>query len=76
MNRRRVTLLFPDDLLGLVDGVSKRALGIGRNGFFCLSALLLCARLAPIVPLQKRQLLLQALEKEWAGLIEALRGSL
>ena len=71
--RRKVTLMVPQALMGMVDDVAKRTLGIGRNSFFCLGGMLLIAKLTPILPTKKRLILLGELETEWQKIMEEAR---
>jgi len=63
-SRRKVTLQIPLRVLSVFDEVAKRQLGIGRNAFFSLGAILLLAKLAPLTAPKKRALLLKDLDSE------------
>lgn len=71
--RRKLTLMVPQALMGMVDDVAKRSLGIGRNAFFCLGGVFLLAKLAPILPLKKRTAMVAELEMEWQKIVAELR---
>jgi len=63
--RRKITILVPVDLLGQLDVVAKRNLGVGRTSFFCLAAVLLLAQLGQSLPAKKRLSLLSELQLLW-----------
>lgn len=71
--RRRLTVMVPQALMGLVDDVAKRYLGVGRNAFFCLGAMLLIARLSGTMDRKKRLDLLRELESVWQTIVDEAR---
>ena len=68
--KRKVTLLLPLRVLSAFDDVAKRQLGIGRNAFFAMAALMLLAKLATLMVPQKRAMLLKELESEFQTIIQ------
>ena len=73
MIRRKITLQLPLPLLATLDELSKRQLGIGRNSFFSLAALLLLIKMTPILPGKKRSSLLKEIEDTFNLEIERAR---
>lgn len=71
--RRKVTIMVPQALVGMVDDVAKRYLGVGRNAFFCLSGVLLIAQLSKSMAQKKRQALLSDLQTTWDEIMAEAR---
>ena len=68
--KRKVTLQIPLRILGAFDEVAKRQLGIGRNAFFSMAAIMLLAKLATLAAPKKRATLLKELDSEFQLLLE------
>lgn len=73
MMRRKVTIMVPQMLMGTVDDVAKRYLGVGRNSFFCLGGVLLLAQLSKSMNQKKRHALLAELQTAWDEIMEDAR---
>jgi len=71
--KRKITLMLPLQILATFDELAKRQLGIGRNSFFALSALLLLVELSPMVESKRRLMLLDDLEKMFVKAIGEAR---
>ena len=67
--RRKVTLQIPVRILGVFDEVAKRQLGVGRNAFFSIAALMLLAKLATLSAPKKRALLLKEMESAFQAIL-------
>jgi hypothetical protein len=74
--RRKITIMVPQGLMGLVDDTAKRYLGVGRNAFFCLGGMLLIARLSLSMSQKKRATLISDLQTEWDALMVEVRKAL
>jgi len=68
--KRKVTLQIPLRILGAFDEVAKRQLGIGRNAFFSMAAIMLLVKLATLAAPKKRSILLKELDSEYQSLLE------
>jgi len=71
--RRKITLLIPVKILMAFDELAKRQLGVGRNSFFAIAALMLLAKMCPILPGKKRSTLLNDIQNEFDLLMTELR---
>jgi hypothetical protein len=71
--KRKVTVMVPVGLMGVIDDVAKRWLGVGRNAFFCLGGMLLIAQLVKAMPQKKRLALLADLQTQWDAIMEEAR---
>jgi len=59
--KRKITLQIPISLLSKFDEVAKNQLGIGRNSFFALAAVLLLAKTTPILGAKRRSQMIKEL---------------
>jgi DNA-binding ferritin-like protein len=59
--------------LAAFDEVAKRQLGIGRNAFFAMAALLLLAKITPMLTAKRRSSLLNELEEAFSQVISEAR---
>jgi len=73
MTKRKITLQLPLPILSTFDEVAKQQLGIGRSAFFSLGALLLLARITPMLGGKRRSSLLNELETVFTGVIAEAR---
>jgi len=72
-SKRKITLLLPLRILAAFDEVAKRQLGIGRNAFFAIAALLLLAKITPMLTAKRRSSLLNELEEAFSQVIAEAR---
>jgi DNA-binding ferritin-like protein len=72
-SKRKITLLLPLRILAAFDEVAKRQLGIGRNAFFAMAALLLLAKITPMLTAKRRSSLLNELEEAFSQVISEAR---
>jgi len=72
-SKRKITLLLPLRILAAFDEVAKRQLGIGRNAFFAMAALLLLAKITPMLTAKRRSSLLNELEEAFSQVIAEAR---
>lgn len=73
--KRKIALVLPLRILASFDEVAKWHLGIGRSAFFALGALLLLAKIAPILAPKRRLALLNDLQEMLLAEIEKARKS-
>jgi hypothetical protein len=64
-SRVKVTLQIPTPILAAFDAAAKSQLGIGRNAFFTIAAVLLLVKMTAILSPKKRITLLLELEEEF-----------
>lgn len=69
-DKRKITLQIPLRVLAAFDEVAKRQLGIGRNAFFSMAALMMLAKLATILGPKKRAAILRDLEADFKAIVE------
>lgn len=72
-SKRKITLMLPLRILAAFDEVAKRQLGIGRNAFFAVAALLLLAKITPMLTAKRRSSLLNEMESAFAQVIAEAR---
>jgi len=72
-SRVKVTLQIPRQALAVLDDVAKEQLGIGRNSFFTIAAVMLLVKMIAMAPAKKRAALLKELEEEAQSAFEKAR---
>jgi len=68
-SKRKVTLQIPLRVLEAFDESAKRQLGVGRNAFFSIAAIMLLAKLATLLGPKKRATLLKELDSEFQSIL-------
>jgi hypothetical protein len=75
-NRQQILLRIAPSTMSLIDIFAKRKMGIGRNAFFSLSALLLLTKLTGTIEGKKRMQIIKDLEETFKIELEKARKAL